>query len=288
MKLNAKAERKKQECGEHTPGGEAVLHGGNLPSSRKYCRTLALFLMVCTLMAGVSRAAADVSAEFSAANKLYAEGKFKEAAGAWEQTIQETRTTGSASAALYFNYGNAEFKLGRLGRAIAAYRHAALLTPRDSDVLGNLEFARDQVQGATVRPGRWQSWVGALTLNEGTGLTAGAFWLMFLLLAVKQLRPALAPRLHGVTLAAVGATVLFGAVLAVQATGHFSRRTAVVIESNVIARSGPFDEAQNAFAVHDGAELTVLDRHDDWYQVADGAGKTGWLPRRQVELLPGA
>jgi len=39
--------------------------------------------------------------------------------------------------------------------------------------------------------------------------------------------------------------------------------------------------------LHDGAELSVLSRHEDWIQVA-GAGKTGWLPAKQVEILPGA
>jgi len=248
-----------------------------------------VLLLAGLLLPAVSRAASSgAPAEFSAANKLYAEGKFAEAAGAWEQSIQEIQAAGLASPTLCFNYGNAEFKLGHLGRAIAAYRHAALLAPRDSEVLGNLAFARNQVQGATVRPARWQSWAGALTLNEGACLTAAALWLTFMLLALKQIRPALAPRLRGLTLAAVGATIMFGAVLAVQADNHFARPSAVVIESNVIARSGPFDDAQNTFAVHDGAELAVLDRHDDWLQVADGTGKTGWLPRKQLELLPGA
>jgi hypothetical protein len=188
---------------------------------------------------------------------------------------------------LYFNDGNAEFKLGHVGRAIAAYRQAALLAPRDSEVLGNLEFARNQVQGATVRPERWQAIFSLLTLNETTCLVAVAFWITLGLFTARQIRPALASRLQGLTLAAVGVTVLLGLILAVQAVGRFSSQTAVVTESNGIARSGPFDDAQNAFAVHDGAELSVLDHHDDWLQVADGTGKIGWLSRKQLALLPG-
>jgi uncharacterized protein YgiM (DUF1202 family) len=62
----------------------------------------------------------------------------------------------------------------------------------------------------------------------------------------------------------------------------------VVIADNVTARSGPFDDAQNAFTARAGAELSVLDRRDGWVQVAGGAGKSGWLPAKQVEVLPGA
>jgi len=64
-------------------------------------------LMLVLAAAGGFTAAADVAADFSAGNKLYAEGKFAEAANAYESTIQSARTAGTASPALYFNAGNA-------------------------------------------------------------------------------------------------------------------------------------------------------------------------------------
>lgn len=240
------------------------------------------------LLPGRSFAAADLPAEFGAANKFYAEGNYPAAAATYERTLQQMQDAGEVSPVLYFNDGNAEFKLGHLGKAIAAYRHAALVTPRDSEVLGNLDFVRNQVQGATVRPAKWQMWVDSLTLNEGACLTAVLFWITLALLTARQIRPALAPKLRGMTMAAACATLLAGAVLAVQTHAHFSSFTAVVTEANAVARSGPFADAQTAFPVHDGAELTVLDRHDNWLQVTDGSGKIGWLSRNQLELLPGA
>ena len=116
-----------------------------------------------------SRAAVTgTPAEFDAANKLYAEGKFADAAGVYEKVIR----SGAVSPALYFNCGNAEFKSGNPGRAIAAYRRAALLAPRDAEVRANLDFVRNQVQGPTLRQSRGQDWLGTLTLNEWTGLAA--------------------------------------------------------------------------------------------------------------------
>ena len=74
--------------------------------------------------------AADAATDFSTANKLYAEGKFADAANTYEKILQ----TGAQSPALLFNDANAEFKAGNLGRAIAAYRRAALLAPRDTEI----------------------------------------------------------------------------------------------------------------------------------------------------------
>jgi len=242
-----------------------------------------LAILIAVVCAG-KILAADISADFAAANKLYAEGKFVEASSAYEKIL----STGAQSPALLFNAGNAEFKTGHLGKAIAAYRQAELLAPRDAELRANLAFVRNQVQGATLRESSWQKWVSTLTLNEGAILTAAFFWAMLGLFAVRQIKPALAPKLRTATRLAVALTVFSGAILGLQAANHFTASVAIVTVADATARSGPFDDAQSVFSARDGAELKVLDRHDDWVQVANNAGKVGWLSRQQVEVLPGA
>lgn len=228
--------------------------------------------------------AAEAPADFNAANKLYAEGKFAAAATAYASMIE----AGAVAPALYFNRGNAEFKSGNLGRAIAAYRRAALLAPRDAEVRANLDFVRGQVQGPTLRESRWVAWINTLTLNEWTAVAATALWLMFALLIAAQIRPALRTLLRSFTRTAVILVIVSATGAGVDAAMHFSSQTVVVIVPDATARSGPFDEAQGAFAAHNGAELSVLDGRDNWLQVTDGSGRIGWLPRRQVEVLPGS
>ena len=228
--------------------------------------------------------AADPAADFASANELYAKGKFADAAALYENILH----TNGQSASLWFNLGNAEFKAGHPGLAIAAYRQAELLTPRDPELRANLAFVRNQVQGAAAPLSRWQTWLASLTLNEGTWLTVVLFWVLLALLVTGQFRPALAPRLRGLGRLALALFILSGAVLAWQAFNHFGSGVAVVTSAEATARTGPFDDAQSAFTAHDGAELRVLDRHDNWVQVSDGAGKIGWFSRKQVDVLPGA
>ena len=228
--------------------------------------------------------AADAAADFSAANKLYAQGKFAEAASAYDAMLH----TGQQSPELWFNAGNAEFKAGHVGKAIAAYRQAALLSPRDAELRANLAFVRSQVSGPASRRSGWQSWLEVLTLNEGTRLTATLFWLLLALLAARQIRPALAPKLRTATRLALTLTVLSGAVLSVRATSHFHAASAVVTSAEATARSGPYEDGQSVFTARDGTEFSVLDRHGDWVQVANRAGKIGWLSRAQVTVLPDA
>jgi tetratricopeptide (TPR) repeat protein len=244
----------------------------------KYC-----FYILFALLVGAGRLlAAGVADQFSDANQYYAEGKFADAAKGYEAIL----SSGTVSPNLFFNYGDAEFKSGNLGQAIAAYRQAALLAPRDAEVRANLEFARNQVQGATLHEGRWTDWLSTLTLNEWTALAAIAFWLAFGLFAAIQIRPALRSALGGVARYAAVAAVLLCACLGLATAIHSSKQVAVVVMPDAVTRSGPFDDAQNAFAVHDGAELPVLDRHAGWVEVSDASGRTGWMLDSQVEVLP--
>ena len=236
----------------------------------------AVFFCTTTLLAS------DVTANFSAANQLYSEGKFPQAAKSYETMLN----SGAVSPNLLFNDGNAEFKSGNLGRAIAAYRQAMLLAPRDVDVRANLNFARNQVQGANFSQNHGTMMLGALTLNEWTALAMIAFWLTLGLYVAMQLRPNWKNALRGVARGAAVATVLLCACLGAAANVHFSKQVAVVVLPDAVARSGPFSDAQNAFAIHDGAELPILDQRNGWVQVADNSGRSGWLQDSQIEVLP--
>jgi tetratricopeptide (TPR) repeat protein len=240
---------------------------------------MALFILAVALWPLAARPEA-LSAGFEAANKLYEEGKYADAAAGYKQLLQG----GQVSAALFFNLGNAAFKSSQIGQAIAAYRQAERLAPRDPDVRANLQFARNQVQGPTLHVGRGQRWLSHLTLNEWSVLTAAAIWLLFLLLALLQWRPALKANLRATVLAVASATVLLAACLVVALCQARFVRIAIVVKPEAVVRAGWFQESKEAFTVHDGAELKVLDQNDKWLQVSTDPLRLGWLPREDVVM----
>ncbi|MBU6410304.1 MAG: tetratricopeptide repeat protein [Verrucomicrobia bacterium] len=242
-----------------------------------------LFLILVALFPrGSAMAADDFAAGFSTANRLYARGKFADAAGLYQKLL----ASGRVSANLLFNDGNAEFRLGNNGKAIAAFLRAERLAPRDPDIRANLDFVRKQA-GDNTAPPVWEDWLGQLTLNEWTCLAAAAFWLAFLLFAAAQIRPALRRTLRPAAALSILLALLFGSALAAQAVVHFSKSIAVVVQPRAVARSGPFADARQTFAARDGAEFPVLDRRGNWVQVND-SGKFGWLSSGQIAIVPGA
>jgi tetratricopeptide (TPR) repeat protein len=229
-----------------------------------------------TIAVGLFRANAEPGAEaaFEAANQLYAQNKFAEAAAAYDQLSKSNGVSGP----LLFNLGNAHYKSGQIGLAIAAYRQAALLSPRDTDVRANLQFVRGQIQGPTLRPNAVERSLGIASPNEWAGLAAGALWLTFGLLILKELRPALAAPLRLATRTTALLTCALAGALAYSVRPQAAIHTVVVIARETPVRITPHDEARAAFTVNDGAELRVLDRKNDWLQVTDGSARNhGWI-----------
>ncbi len=250
-----------------------------IPRHNRLNAWLFVVSLLCVASLGTALAGAAFPAVgFEAANRLYEEGRFSDAAAAYEQLLHG----GRASAPLYFNLGNAFFKSGSIGKALAAYREAAALAPRDPDIRANLQFARNQVQGPSFKPAFWKRWLSQFSLNEWSVLVSVMFWLLFLALALRQLRPALRPALKRVTLALAIGTLLTGTALTSLLWDGRENPTAVIAARDVTVRRGPLDESQTAFTLHDGAEVRILDRDQDWVQVSTDARRVGWLKRESL------
>jgi tetratricopeptide (TPR) repeat protein len=234
--------------------------------------------------------AAASAPEFDAANKLYEQGRYAGAAAAYQALIARDNRSG----VLYFNLGNAWFKAGQIGRAIAGWRRAEQFQPRDPALLFNLEFARRKIAGTDHLPRpAWERSLLALNLNEWTLCAVGVLWLWFGLLALRELRPAVRPALRGYTATAGGVLLLLGACVAASAHLQLGRLQAVVVVPEALARLGPVEEAQVKYHYRDGTELLVLDqksmtadgRSQTWFQVAERDRSPAWLKSDQIELL---
>ena len=241
-----------------------------------------IFVTAVFFLLTLSGWAADVSAAFDSANRLYEQGRFSDAAAAYEKMIQ----SGTASPAVYFNLGNAYFKSGQLGRAIVALRDAENLTPRDPDVKANLEFIRARAHGPSGSSAAWQRWVTALTVNEWAVLTAIIVWIWLGVLVAIQFRPAWKQSVRTLLWCGAAGILVLGCCTYAACLSE-STKMAIVIAPDAVIHNGPLDEAPKAATVHDGAELTVLDTKNDWLQVRVDNQRVGWVKKQQVILTSG-
>ncbi|OGQ80385.1 MAG: hypothetical protein A2289_17570 [Deltaproteobacteria bacterium RIFOXYA12_FULL_58_15] len=217
-------------------------------------------------------------------SQAYDAGKYDEAIMHYQDLIR----AGLDNGFIHFNLGNAYLRAGRLGHAIASYRRAQSLLPRNSDVRANLQFAREAAKDAN--PPKQTSavlrtlffWHFSLSLYELLWLLTGANLIFWVLLLAKRMRRnsellRWAVALFFIVLVAVGGSVGIRIV--------FPQRIAVINAYEVDVRSGISKDTVVRFKLHEGAEARVVDEQDGWVRIDLADGKQGWVEGQAVLVL---
>ncbi|NOZ75524.1 MAG: tetratricopeptide repeat protein, partial [FCB group bacterium] len=97
------------------------------------------------LIAGISGillgTTAKPESQFAMANRAMQEERYAEAAQGYEALLSQ----GLEHPDLYYNLGNAYYRLGFVGKAVWAYEKGRQFAPRDPDINYNLELVNARV-----------------------------------------------------------------------------------------------------------------------------------------------
>ena len=242
------------------------------------------------LASGVMAQEPSSSEMMAVANQRYERGEFAEAVQQYEALVG----AGYREASVYYNLGNSYLEDGDLGRAVLNYLRAEELSPRDPDIIANLDLARsrtvDQLQAegdslvASVADfGR--QWA---TTTE-YGLAALLLWaIVGLAVGALIIRPAIRRRsfLRGGAVIAFVAMLIPLVLLLSMVYSNPYANTGVVTARTVEVLSGPGQQYGEEFALHSGAQVRLVDSRHGWLQVALPGGELqGWLPAHTVEAV---
>src|SRR5690348_16525589 len=130
-----------------------------------------LFSAICLTTISSVRAA-DPDTTFTRANGDYAAGKYRNAINEYESLVK----TGQWNASLFYNLGNAYFRVNDLGRAILNYERALALDPHQPEARANLQLVRDRARALELAPGWVEQHLDFPTRDQYTWLAMIAFW----------------------------------------------------------------------------------------------------------------
>ncbi len=249
---------------------------------------LSAFAIFAALASGVMAQEPSADQKMAEANRRFERGEFAEATQQYEALIG----LGYRDTAVYYNLGNAYLEDGDLGRAVLNYLRAEELSPRDPDVIANLDLARSRTVDQLQAEG--DSLVASVADFGRRWATATEFGVAALLLwAVVGLSVAtiiIRPTMRRGSILRGGAVLAFLAMLiplALLLSMLYSNpyeNTAVVTARTVEVSSGPGPQYGEEFALHSGAQVRLVDSRHGWLQVALPGGELqGWLPSHAIE-----
>ncbi len=192
------------------------------------------------------------------------------------------------SADLYYNLGNAYYRTNEIGEAIWAYENATKIDPSHQDVGFNLEFVNNlTVDKISVNKKGIGSWLNknifGFTLNLwfyisllSALIIAYLFYLFF------------TPTSHLVNNLSLLGITLFGLILIGSTTFSILQKNKITGQSKVVVvedaakvLTEPTENATTAFELHEGAQLNIKSKNDDWYEV-ELNNNTGWIQKKNV------
>ncbi|MEM8835357.1 MAG: tetratricopeptide repeat protein [Planctomycetota bacterium] len=224
-----------------------------------------------------------------------AEARLREAAGLYEAILERSDFH---SAGLHYNTGNAYLLVGDLGRAIAAYRRAQLLDPRDDNIAHNLEWARSRVPNrfdTGVSSGGFGEFITNSALSWHHAIPPRTrFWLAIGLFASVWIIAIARVALGGLRFSgfAMGTCLVLSLLLAASVVHESLQRErvvrGVVVAESVPGRKGPSTDGYGESFTRpltSGVEFTLVGRRPEWVFVELLDGRETWLPATAVEFI---
>lgn len=223
------------------------------------------------------------------ADSAYARQQYQQAI----KDYQELLHTG-VNADLYYNLGNAYYRMDNITRAVLNYERALLLAPGDRDIRFNLQIARNKTIDKITPESEmffvtWYRSLVNLTNTDGwavVSLVALALGIALVLLYLFA---------NKIWLRKVGffggaftvLLFLLSSIFAYQQ--HLSltnRKGAIIISSAVQIKSTPAKNGTDLFILHEGTKVEIVDgTMNNWKKVVVADGKEGWLETSNIEII---
>ncbi|MCX6136797.1 MAG: tetratricopeptide repeat protein [Ignavibacteriales bacterium] len=247
-------------------------------------------LTACMIFFGAMTAAAENGSQtYGTANALYMQGRYADAAAAYESILKG----GYESGELYYNLGNAYYKTGRIQNSILNYERAKRYFPHDEDLQVNLQMANLQVvDKIDIVPQlfiwRWIDEVLGLFSTQTWG------WILYALFIVMLVSFSLFLLLSGYTerraslAAGMVTALLFTIVLGIfigQSYRDENTRFAIIMADVTNVKSAPDARGNDAFVLHRGVKVQVVDSVNQWWKIRLADGKVGWAPQPDCEVI---
>jgi hypothetical protein len=217
-----------------------------------------------------------------------AKAYYQEAILHYEAIVKEG---GVRNGRLYYDIGNAYFRLGDVGRAILNYKRAELFMQNDPNLEQNLDYARNrradrievQQREKVLKtlffihydiPSRVKLFIfaisfGALWVSAAARIFLRSGWLKL------------------VVIVAAAVSGIFLASLVVDSVSFARAPEGVVTAQEIVGRMGDAETYQPSFKepLHAGAEFTLLEKRPGWWHVELENGDRTWIPEGSAELV---
>jgi tetratricopeptide (TPR) repeat protein len=258
----------------------------------------ALIIIICfSYFSSPFRAGANSgntpSALQDSAGKAYSKGNFEKAAQYYEGVI----SLGYESPEIYFNLGNAYYKLDKIGMSVLNYERAKKISPNDEEISFNLKLANqktiDKIESDTqLFLNDWWNNIKNLQSEKTWGIRSIiCFCLFVFFLGVFIISNKLVTKQLGFWLGFIFFifSIISFFITKSKYNDLMTKNSAVILSSSVEIKNAPSVTGKKLFILHEGTKVSttqvISTPEGEWVMVEVSPEKAGWVKRPSLEFI---
>lgn len=238
---------------------------------------LTLIILIPLLATG-----AKPEEHFRIAGEQYALARYDSALVHYHAILDQ----GVHSAALYYNMGNAYYKLRKYPDAIFYYEKALKLDPGNDDLRHNLQLANamivDKIEPMPVffLKQWWNTFYNLLPADTWAWISILLFGLTLLCVWLFLTSSRMIWRKTGFFAGLLMAFMFIGSFGLASQKYYYTQRTneAIVFVPTITVKSAPSASGVDLFVLHEGTKVRLLEQSGDWQKIRIANGSVGWMP----------
>ena len=247
--------------------------------STKSAMLLLLLLMPLSASA-VTKAEAD---------SAYAQGHYQQAAKQYEELLKQ-----GVSVDLYYNLGNAYYRMDEMPRSVLNYERALMLSPGDRDVRFNLQMARSKTIDKITPESEmffvtwYHSLVNFTSVDGWARLALITLTLAIVLVLVYLFTQPVWLRKAGFfgAFALLAVFIVANIFAYAQKQSFVERCGAIIMVPAATVKSTPAKQGTDLFILHEGTRVDITDGSmRQWKRIRVADGKEGWIETSQIEVI---
>ncbi len=248
-------------------------------------------LVVCLafLFLGFVNFAQTPDSLFKAANAFYQKGDYKNALKNYEQ-IEKQQVE---SADLYYNLGNTYYKLNKVAPAIYYFEKALKLSPNNDDFKNNLTVAqRMTIDKIDVLPKTLlqkldNTYIKSLSFETWAKIAIVAIILFVLLFLVYYFSAYSGRKRLYFILAFISLIVVLFSFSFAYSGYNYSKnhKPAIIFSAKASVKNAPTLNSNEAFELHEGTKVVILEQVDSWFKIKLADGKIGWISKTDLKAI---
>ena len=223
------------------------------------------------------------------ADSAYSKGNYQQAVKGYEELLKS-----GECADVYYNLGNAYYRMDNITKAVLNYERALLLNPADRDAQHNLNLAKSRtIDKIVARDDMFFSTVYRSIVNLFN--TDSWAWIALVSIFMASVLTLLYLFSNNITLRKCSFFGGLGLVLVFILSNSFAyqqrknlinRFGAIVTAPSAIVKKTPDTKSSDQCVVHEGTRVNITDdTMKDWKAIRLEDGREGWIQTQQIERI---